>query len=182
MLHEFSNWLATTPLSVTVQSALWLIPLAQTVHILAIAIVFSSVLLLDLRLVGWAGREQSIAQTARRFLPWVWGGVLVLLASGLVLIIGEPARALLNPAFQAKLVLLAVVLVLTRIVQRGLARDPAAWDAPGVSAALAAPGVGSVAAGGALTSPAARVLGLLSLALWVGIVVLGRWIAYVIEN
>lgn len=182
MLHEFSNWLATTPLSIAVQSALWLIPLAQTIHILALSIVFSSVVILDLRLAGWAGRAQSIAETAQRFLPWIWGGVAVLLASGLVLIVGEPPRALLNPAFQAKLALLAVVLVLTRIVQRGLARDPAAWDAPGGGAVLAAPGVGGVAAGGVRTTPAARLLGLLSLGLWIAIVVLGRWIAYVIEN
>lgn len=165
-LHQFTGWLAATPLSNTIQSISWLVPALQTLHILAIAVVVSSVSILDLRLLDVAGRDQSVRETAARFLPWVWGAVGVLAASGVVLIVGEPARELLNPSFQAKIVTILIVLVLTAVFQRRLKTDPAAWLGPE----------------GRGTSIAAKGLGLVSLLLWVAIVVFGRWIAYVLEN
>src|SRR6478609_9517183 len=49
---RFSDWLATTPLSMTFQTVAWIIPAVQSVHIIAIAIVMSSVVMVDLRLLG----------------------------------------------------------------------------------------------------------------------------------
>ena len=51
-LDRFCSWLEQTPLSQAIQSAGWVVPTVQTIHILAIAAVLSSVLMLDLRLLG----------------------------------------------------------------------------------------------------------------------------------
>src|SRR3954470_25035457 len=109
MLSEiatFSDWLSQTPVSLMLQTVQWIIPMVQSVHILAIAIVMSSVVMVDLRLMGLLGHTQSISGMSRRFLPWLWWSLLVLLASGASLIVAEPRRDLLNPVFQAKMGLL----------------------------------------------------------------------------
>lgn len=90
-----AQWLSETPMSLRLRDVLWLIPLVQTIHILAIAVVVSSVLMIDLRFLRIT-RSQSIAATAHRFVPWLWSGLAVLAVSGVTLIIAEPKRALAN--------------------------------------------------------------------------------------
>ena len=159
IIHELTHWIGATPASTLIQKTFWLVPTVQTVHLLAIGIVVASGGLLGFRLLGWAGREQPVVDTARRFVPWIWGALAVLAATGAVLIVGEPARTLGNPAFWAKLVSIALALALTLHVQRRLAREPDALD------------------GGA----EARWLGGATVLLWVAVVAFGRWIAYILE-
>jgi uncharacterized membrane protein SirB2 len=157
MIESFCNWLSNTSVSLTIQTVMWVIPAVQTVHILCVAIVMSSMAMLDLRLLGVSGRRQSISQMVSRFVPWVWGALPVLLTSGIILIIGEPSRELLNPYFRAKMVMLATVIVITFVVQRRNKKDANYWEGRRAAAAWT---------------------GLASLLLWVGIVTAGRWIAY----
>jgi uncharacterized membrane protein len=107
------------------------------------------------------GHTQSISGLARRFLPWVWWSLLVLLVTGAVLITAEPRRDLLNPVFQAKMALLVVAMAVTAIFQTTVARNMEMWD----------------------LSPRKRtgawVTAILSLLVWTAIVGCGRWIAYV---
>lgn len=157
MIQSFCDWLSNTSLSLTIQKVMWIIPAVQTVHILCVAIVMSCMAMLDLRLIGVAGRRQSISQVVSRFVPWVWGALPVLLLSGITLIIGEPSRELLNPYFRAKMAMLATVLVITLAVQHQNKKDASYWEGRRAAAAWT---------------------GLASLLLWVGIVTAGRWIAY----
>ena len=152
-LESFVEWLAQTPISQTIQKVDWIIPTAQTIHILAIAAVIGSMGLLDLRVLGVAARSQSLSSVSQRLLPWVWRALIVLLLSGLVLITGEPGRSLVNTIFQVKMLLVVLAAVLTFFLERSLrARD----DAPADAKAIAA----------------------FSLAIWIAIVFAGRWIAY----
>lgn len=165
MIHDLTKWLAATAASETIQRIFWLVPVVQTVHLLAIGILVVSSLLLGLRLLGWAGREQSIADTAGRFVPWIWGALAVLLLSGGVLIVGEPGRTLGNPAFWGKVAAILSAVALLLGLQGRLRRDPAAWLRSGTQA----------------LSAGARWLGAGSLLLWLTALTLGRWIAYVLE-
>lgn len=158
MISQFCAWLSATSLSQHIQDAFWVIPTVQVVHIVSIAIVMTSMAMLDLRLVGIAGRRQSLPDMAARFLPWVWIALVVLLCSGSILIIGEPGRDLLNVVFWVKMSLLATAIVLTWTFQRMLRRSKTFWDRNRTAAIL---------------------LGSVSLVVWVGIVGAGRWIAYV---
>jgi hypothetical protein len=74
MLQTFASWLSQTPASQIIQNVLWIIPLVQTLHILAIAVVLSSVAVIDLRIFGLAGRRATMTQTADRYLPWPTAG------------------------------------------------------------------------------------------------------------
>ncbi len=165
MIHELTKWLAASSASEAIQQIFWLVPLVQTVHLLAIGILVSSGLLLGLRLLGLAWQDQTIAATARRFLPWIWSALVVLFVSGSVLIVGEPGRTLGNPAFWGKVVAIAAAVALTFGLQAGLRHGDTAWLRPGT----------------AWPTPAARVLGGASVLLWLSALVLGRWIAYILE-
>jgi len=162
MLDDFIHRLGATPLSQLIQKVFWIIPTVQAVHILAISVVLSSMAMFDLRLLGLAGKRSSIASLSRRFMPWLWGALIVLAASGSILIVGEPKRALGNLSFLLKMCMLAAAIIVTLGFQAVLKRD-----LEGGSADLAPAHV-----------TAAKLTGLLSLALWVGIAVAGRLIAY----
>jgi hypothetical protein len=159
-LSEFSRWLAATPLSHLIQTTKWVIPALQTIHILSVAVVFSSAVLVDLRLWRLLNRDVPLPEIARRFLPTIWPVLLVLLLTGSLLIIGEPKRSLLNSAFYLKMALLAVAIVLTAWLQWSLSSSPNFWD----------------------RNRARRIAGQLaasvSILVWCGILFAGRWIAY----
>jgi hypothetical protein len=159
-LSEFSKWLAATSLSHVIQTTKWVIPALQTIHILSVAVVFSSAVLVDLRLWRLLNRDVPLPDVARRFLPTIWPVLLVLLLTGSLLIIGEPKRSLLNSAFYLKMALLAVAIVLTAWLQWSLSSSPNFWD----------------------SNRARRMAGQLaatvSILVWCGILFAGRWIAY----
>ena len=159
-LSEFTRWLAATPLSHVIQTTKWVIPTLQTVHILSVAVVFSSAVLVDLRLWRLLNRDLPLPEVGRRFLPTVWPVLLVLLITGSLLIIGEPRRSLLNSTFYLKMALLAVAIVLTAWLQWTLSSSPNFWDKNKVRRMA-----GQLAAS-------------LSIVVWCGILFAGRWIAY----
>ncbi len=162
MLQQFSGWLADTPLSLELRTLVWMVPLVQTIHILAIASVLSAVLMINLRLLGWIMPNQPLAIHVKRYLPWIWYALVVLLLSGSLLLIAEPQRSLVNPYFQAKMIMLLIVVALTVWVSRPLAREPAYWEQT------------------TRLQTQARILASMSFVLWLGIVFAGRWIAYTV--
>jgi hypothetical protein len=112
-------------------------------------------LMVNLRLIGVVARDQPLRDVASRFLPFVWWPLLILLATGAIMIVGEPPRSLKNPAFQLKMALLVAALIVTGLLQVLLRRDPAL--------------------GG---RRAAAAIAIVSMLLWSGIIFAGRWIAY----
>ena len=89
-------WLSATRASAFISNIPWVIPAVQTVHILAICVVMSSVLLLNLRLIGAIGGGEPKDVFTRRYLPWVWVALGVLFVSGSTLVVGEPNRDLVQ--------------------------------------------------------------------------------------
>ena len=158
-LSALTTWLEHTSLSHALQVTSWVVPTTQTIHILAIAAVASSALMVDLRLIGVFAADQPARNVSARFLPFVWWPLIVLLASGALLIIAEPGRSLRNPAFQLKMLLLAAAIAVTLVLQRRLRRDASFGD-------RGAPRL------------AATAIAVVSMLLWCAIIFAGRWIAY----
>jgi putative copper export protein len=119
-LKQFAEWLSQTALSLTIQSHEWVIPTIQSIHILAICAFVGSVLMLDLRILEWAWRDQTLSETQARFGPWAWWALAVLLMTGVLMIIGEPPRQLLAISFWMKMALV----VLTASIQMTQVRRP----------------------------------------------------------
>jgi hypothetical protein len=159
-INEVCHWIDQTTLSQAIQAAGWVVPTVQTIHILAIAVVASSALMIDLRSIGvfWANRPMK--QVTARFLPLVWWPLFVLLGTGVIMIIAEPARSLKNPAFQLKMGLLFAALIVTLLFQIVQRRNAAFGDQ------------------GSGLRAAAATLAVVSMLLWSSIIFAGRWIAY----
>src|SRR5271166_3920709 len=119
-----SDWLGATGLSHSIQTAGWIIPTLQIIHILSIAALFTSAFLVDLRLWRLFERELPLKAVTLRFLPVIWPVLLILMTSGALLIIAEPRRSLLNSTFYLKMALLASAILLTALIQWSLAFDP----------------------------------------------------------
>jgi hypothetical protein len=160
-LQEFAEWLSTTAPSVFIQTHYaWLIPLIQSVHITGIAMALGSVFLIDLRILGWAGTDQSLRQTANRFGPWLTGSLWLLLATGLLLVIGEPKRELLTFSFWAKMCLVAAGTVIAVAFLRSLRKRELEWEQTLARRA------------------SVKFLAAVTFLIWVSIIFLGRLIAY----
>lgn len=157
---EFASWLSQTGLSRFIQQRLWVIPALQSVHIMAIAAVLSSTLFVNLRLLGKVDRSHALALTALRFMPWVWTGLAVLLATGVLLVIGEPRRELLSAPFWIKMALILVGASASLWFQSTLRADPDSWKIANAGAKV-------------------RLYALGTFLVWCGVITAGRLIAYV---
>ena len=156
---NFAGWLSQTSLSVAIQAHEWIIPTIQSIHIVAIGVELASVSMIDLRIFGWAGRDQSLLETTERFGPWLFGALALLLATGIVMVIGEPARELLAFSFWSKMCLVAIGAAVASVFRITVRRNQNYWEHP--------------------VSPwRIKSLALLTLLIWLGVVILGRLIAY----
>lgn len=160
-MTQFAEWLSQTSLSLAIQTRnAWVIPTLQSIHIVAIGMVLGSVFMIDLRVLGWAGRDQTLRQTTNRFGPWLTGALSVQLATGLLMVVGEPMRELLNFSFWLKMCLVVVGTLIAAVFHITLKRNEPRWEE-------------SLVNHGAVKS-----LAVLTFSIWVFIVILGRLIAY----
>ena len=161
LLQQFADWLSLTSLSAAIQIHNgWVIPTIQSIHIAGIGVVVGSVFMIDLRVLGWAGMDQSLRQTTRRFGPWLTGALCVLLVTGVLMVIGEPVRELLAFSFWFKMGLVAVGTLIAAVFQIALKKNESQWEESLVNRL----GV--------------KVLAVFTLLIWAAIIVLGRLIAY----
>ncbi len=160
-ISSFCDWLENTPVSLIIQSVSWIIPLVQSIHIMAVTVIVGSVLAVDMKLLGAVGRGSPISGATRRFLPWIWVALVVLLLTGATLTAAEPKRELLNWVFRLKMVLIVLVCAVTGAFQVTVSRNASAWG----------------------NTPSnqwqARLLAIGTLAIWITIIFCGRWIGYV---
>lgn len=135
-----------------IASSAWMYPALEVVHLVGVAMLLGSLVVLELRVWG-AGRTLELAALARLALPVSLCGFGLVVLAGLGLFAAHPAEMLANRAFLIKMGLVCAA---------GL--NAAAFHARG----------GLQKADGV-----ARGQTLLSLGLWVTVIICGRWIAYV---
>lgn len=160
-MNSFAEWLSTTFPSVFLQQHnSWTIPTIQSIHIVGIGVVLVSVLMIALRILGWAWIDQTLRQTTNRFGPWLTGSLWLLLATGILMVIGEPVRELVTFSFWAKMFLLAVGTLIAVIFRITLRKHEQHWE-------------DSLAHRRGIQG-----LAILTVLIWASIIVLGRLIAY----
>ncbi|HWJ68904.1 MAG TPA: DUF6644 family protein [Sphingobium sp.] len=157
---EFSLWISDQPFCIWLQSNFFAIPVFQALHILAIAVLFGSTLLLNLRILGLSGMDQSMTDRFARYQPWIWGGLLALVASGTVLIISEPVRNMVNPIFWMKMGALLVTIAVSLWFQSAVRARVDNWE-------VSADGHAAIRTGAVAL-----------IVLWCVVITGGRWIAY----
>lgn len=153
-MNGLETWLAGTGLAQALRDTPWVIPAVQCVHIGAIAILFVSSLVGQLRLAGLLANDVDPHRVAVWLAPRVRWPLAVLLATGAMMVISEPERTLTNAVFWVKLGLVLGALALSERQFRA-------------AAGANEPGSGT------------RVVAIAVLLLWLGAILCGRWIAYV---
>jgi len=107
-----------------IRDSIWLYPAANLTHILGLALLVGSILILDLRLLG-VGRWVAVDALARLTTPFSVLGICLMAVSGSLLFSADAAALSTNPTFQLKMAILAFALanaVLFRVLwQRRIA-------------------------------------------------------------
>ena len=135
-------------------------PIAQSLHILGIAAVVGSIVMVDLKLLGLALPGQNVSEMIRRLLPWTWCALGVNALTGLLFVVARPNRYFYNPVATFKFSLLLAAVALAFVVHRMNRKEHGYWEAS------------------ARRLLAARIMAAASLVFWVGVMLGGRWIAY----
>lgn len=155
MVIEFAEWLSSTSLHETIQAALWLTPLLQSIHIVMIGVVFVSILMIVLRIHGKIRTDETFEQVYARFSPWMWVGFVIMAITGIILTLGEPVREATSFSFWLKMALIVVGLWSVSYFHRALAGHTGTEFPSGIKTAS-----------------------IVTMAVWVFIIFLGRAIAY----
>jgi hypothetical protein len=121
--YPFFDWHTTSWLGITVNDSIWLFPAIETVHILAMAIMFGGLLMLNLRLLGLGMTRQSLPTLAKTLMPFVNWGLILMLLSGYGMFASGGLKYYSNDGFKFKMAVLAAVLVFqytifTRVVKQ----------------------------------------------------------------
>ena len=117
-LLPFFKWCDATSIGVAIRSSMWLFPAVESFHLLALALLGGTILIVDLRLCGFGLRRQPVSELAREVQPWMIGGLTVMLISGAILFSSEALKCYENGAFWFKMVFLFLALVFTFTVRR----------------------------------------------------------------
>ena len=157
-MSPFLAWLESTALSIWVRESIsiFAFPSILALHTIGMGIVAGMNGAIALRILGVAPQVSLFEM--KRFVPVIWFGFWLNAASGVVLLIGYPTKALTNPVFYAKLTLIALGLVVFKRIGARVFRDPSL--------------------SGQTVPGNVRKLAVASLVCWAGAITTGRFLAY----
>jgi hypothetical protein len=152
-MNEWLAWLEGTALSVWVREdiSVFAFPGVLSLHTIGMGFVAGINAMLALRILGVARGVPLIE--LKRFFKVMWIGFWLNAASGVVLLIGYPTKALTNPVFYIKLTLVALAIITFKRIEKRMFENTGA-PVSGKSLALA------------------------SLFFWGGAITTGRFLAY----
>jgi uncharacterized membrane protein len=136
----------------------WGWPAVESVHFIGLTLLFGAIAAWDLRLLGMAKRVPIVA--FHRLVPFAVLGFAINATSGLMFLVTEPDQYLYNPAFQFKLLFMALAGLNVAVFYLAVYRRVSGL-APGVD-----------------TPRAVKVFGATSLICWMAIIVCGRLITW----
>jgi len=152
------QWLERTPLSVSINESLWAFAVLEAVHLLALAVIGGAVLVVDLRLLGFAFQQRRVAEVAKVAQPWLVWSLVVMLLTGFVLFISLAAsKYYVHDYFWVKMYFLAGAMLFSLLIRhRVIMGDDARAN-----------------------SVFGKVVALVSLLLWSGVGFAGKAIGYI---
>jgi uncharacterized membrane protein len=161
-MAPFQMWLVSTFASVKpirdFMHTQWAWPAAESVHFIGLSLLFGTIFLFDLRLLGVARRIPIGA--LHKLVPWGVLGYGLTALSGVLFLMTEPDQYIYNPAFHFKMLFMvtaglnASAFYLTSY--RRVTGAAAPSDAPRL----------------------AKVIAAASLCLWIGVIVAGRLLTF----
>lgn len=167
LLAQWAEWasgLARLPFSAALRSSAWAYPAVEIVHLAGMALLFGSIIVVDMRLAG-LGRQLPVTLLLRHALPFSVAAFVAVAGSGVLLFLAHADELAANPAFLVKLCLIALALANVLWFHTGPYRSLRAvrggWDV------------------GTAPPVAARISAIVSVVAWSLVICAGRLIAYV---
>jgi hypothetical protein len=154
------KWLEATGLATRIRDSFFLFPLLESTHVLGLALVFGTIAVIDLRLLGLASTQRSFQRMASDILKWTWGAFALTAATGALMFITNAGVYYHNFYFRTKMLLLVLAGLNMAIFELTAGRTIHRWDK-----APSAPAVGKAVAA-------------LSIVLWISIIFMGRIIGF----
>jgi len=118
MLHAWFIALAHSPLGQFMQTSRWGFAVVEMVHLLGLAVLGGSVLIVDLRLLGVVLKRESALTIGRDLGRLLMGSLGVMVLSGIALLSEEAGKCYYSPAFRLKMVFLAATVLFYFTVHR----------------------------------------------------------------
>lgn len=135
-------------------------PVVEAVHVLTAAVVFGTILIVDLRLLGFPNVRRSFTRIEHEVLRFTWGAFILSVITGTLMFAANATTYYGNTAFRLKMLALLLAGVNMAVFELVTKRRVATWDKDVVPA------------------PAARFAGAASIAIWLAVLFIARWIAW----
>lgn len=160
---DFSAWLQSleqTRLATGIRDSLYLFPFLEALHVMALSVVFGTITIVDLRLLGLASTRRPFSRMSPDLLRITWGAFAVAAVTGALMFMTNARVYAHNTAFCVKMGLLVLAGINMVFFHLTTGRTVARWDS-----APSAPALGKVAA-------------TLSVTIWIAVVFAGRVIGF----
>jgi hypothetical protein len=142
------------------RNSLKAVPVIEAIHVMAVAVVFGTILIVDLRLVGLPNAQRPVTRIADELLRWTWSAFAVAVVTGLLLFTVNAGTYYDNTAFRWKFAALLAAGINMAVFHHLTYRSVAGWDKD-------------------VRPPfAARSAGALSIVIWTSVIFLGRWVGF----
>lgn len=158
-MEAFVQAVEGSPINEWVLSSAWLWPTLEILHFLGLSLLLGSLLIIDLRLAGFF-RAIDLRAT-HKLLPWTFLGFGLNLATGVLFVLGDPARYTANIGFWWKMALVLIAGLNAVWFYWKINTPMKSWEPHGDTPALA------------------KVIAFVSLGTWTGVLLLGRLIPYI---
>ncbi len=162
-LDIFLQQLYDSSLASTIRENTSAFPWLESLHVLAITLVFGTICIVDLRLLGYASHRRGARQLIAELLPYTWVAFAGAVITGALLFTSNAVAYAANAQFQWKMIAIVAAGINMGIFHMTAHRRIVEWD-------------------DALPPPmAARLAGASSLLLWVLVIFFGRWIGFTLS-
>ncbi|HEY1898408.1 MAG TPA: DUF6644 family protein [Steroidobacteraceae bacterium] len=152
--------LENSSLASSLRSSLYFFPFLEAIHVMALGMVFGTILVVDLRALGFASKNRSFIRISSELLPITWGAFAVSALTGSLMFITNARVYAHNTSFQIKMLLLLLAGLNMAVFHLTAGRTTAKWDR-----APSAPGIG-------------RVTAAVSVGVWIAVIFAGRVIGF----
>jgi hypothetical protein len=156
MLLPFFEWCEQLWFGQFIVSSNWLFPVIESVHLLGLAVLGGTILLVDMRLLGLGLKNHPVPELAREVRPWLLGALVVMVMTGVPLFLSEPIKCYYSQAFWNKMTALAIGLLFTFTIRARVTEAESVRN----------------------TASTQVVVGAMSLAIWFTVAASGRWIGF----
>ncbi len=143
-----------------IRTSLFAFPLIEAAHVIAITLVFGTIAVVDLRLLGVASGHRPYTKLSSELLKWTWLFFALAVITGGLMFISNAVVYFNNTPFRIKMVLMLLAGINMAVFQLLTEKSVKLWDDRPM-----APAAGRIAA-------------ILSLCLWIGVICAGRVIGF----